>query len=333
MYHPSIGVVGYGTAQTFQAKERYMFMLMAIITEELGEEHGFAEPMSYEDANKCVLAASHDASERGNVPDMSTHVDKSHWPGHDETTAHDAKLRNELGDGNNTYAFVGKNYSVPVESQSAIGAITTVELQSLLQVPGASTKSWKDMYSKSEDVNGYSQVYGPAFRHNPWDRARMVKNVVAIYDELIAGVSEGAGKKLTDKVILAQYAHLLPSGLKHGSFSRLETQENQPSIKRARYIQLCKERNTEVKEAVKEAAAARKRAAQQNTGAGKKRRKVAKPQPEPSSGVTENTLEAERKCTEGGNMPSRCRHEPRVPPTAFSLYSAGRFGSLAELWA
>jgi hypothetical protein len=38
-------------------------------------------------------------------------------------------------------------------------------------------------------------------------------------------------------------------------------------------------------------------------------------------------------CTEGGNMPSRCRHESRVPPTAFSLYSAGRFGSLAELWA
>ena len=32
-------------------------------------------------------------------------------------------------------------------------------------------------------------------------------------------------------------------------------------------------------------------------------------------------------------MPSRCRHESRVPPTAFSLYSAGRFGSLAELWA
>jgi hypothetical protein len=103
------------------------------------------------------------------------------------------------------------------------------------------------------------------------------------YDELIAGVSEGAGKQLTDKVILAQYAHLLPSGLKHRAFSRLETQENQPSIKRARYIQLCKERKTEVKEAVKEAAAARKRAAQQNTGAGKKRRKVAKPQPEPSS--------------------------------------------------
>jgi len=39
------------------------------------------------------------------------------------------------------------------------------------------------------------------------------------------------------------------------------------------------------------------------------------------------------QCTEGGNMPSRCRHESRVPPTAFSLYSAGRFGSLAELWA
>ena len=38
-------------------------------------------------------------------------------------------------------------------------------------------------------------------------------------------------------------------------------------------------------------------------------------------------------CTEGGNMPSRCSHESRVPPTAFRLHSAGRFGSLAELWA
>jgi hypothetical protein len=54
-----------------------------------------------------------------------------------------------------------------------------------------------------------------------------------------------------------------------------------------------------VKEAVKEAAVARKRAAKQNAGAGKKRRKVAKQQPGPSPDMPENTLEVEDLFTDG----------------------------------
>jgi hypothetical protein len=140
------------------------------------------------------------------------------------------------------------------------------------------------MYSKSEAVSGYSQVYGREFGKNPWDADRMLENVNTIYDELISGVSEGVGKRLGDQKIVNQYANLLPSGFNEGSFKRWFRRQVQPSAKRDRYVELCKERKTEVA-AVKKEAAARKRAAKEHAGAGKKKRKVAKPQPGPSSGV------------------------------------------------
>jgi hypothetical protein len=164
------------------------------------------------------------------------------------------------------------------------------------------------MHSKSEDVNGYSQVHGPAFSHNPWDTARLHKNVDAIYDDLIAGVPKGAGKKLSFPAIATQYGNLLPSGMSSRSLDKwMLTAQVQPSIKikRARYVQLCAERRTEVAAAVKEEAA-RKRAAKQLAGKGKKRRKagngagkVAKQQPGPSSDMPENALEVEDLFTDG----------------------------------
>jgi hypothetical protein len=57
---------------------------------------------------------------------------------------------------------------------------------------------------------------------------------------------------------------------------------------------------------VKEASAARKRAAKQNAGAGKKRRKVAKPQPGPSSDVAQNALEVEDLFTDGAGAGAAC---------------------------
>jgi hypothetical protein len=304
MYHPSVAPVGYGTDQTFEAKERYTFMLMAI-TEELGTEHGFDQPFSYIKANRMVLDAAHEASSKKNVPDMATHPDKSDWPSKAETAAYDAKLRKELGDAHPPppppHTSDGlRKYSVPVENQSAIGAITTVELQSLLQEQGADA-SWKDMYSNSEDVNGYSQVYGIVFSHNPWDADRLLENVNAIYDDLISGVPKGDGKKLTDQKVVEKYGNLLPSGMNKRTFATYFRHQASASIKRARYAQLCKERRTEVKEA-KQEAAARKRAAKENAGAGKKKRKVAKPQPGPSSGVAENALEVEDLFTDGAGM-------------------------------
>jgi hypothetical protein len=142
-------------------------------------------------------------------------------------------------------------------------------------------------------VNGYSQVYGRVFSHNPWDADRLLENVNAIYDDLISGVPEGDGKKLTDQKVVEKYGNLLPSGMKAGStFTTYFKHQASASIKRGRYVQLCKERKTEVKEA-KQEAAARKRAAKQNAGAGKKKRKVAKPQPGPSLCAAENALEVE----------------------------------------
>jgi hypothetical protein len=51
------------------------------------------------------------------------------------------------------------------------------------------------MYSKSEAVNGYSQVYGREFGKNPWDADRMLKNVNTIYDDLISGYARNGRPK------------------------------------------------------------------------------------------------------------------------------------------
>jgi hypothetical protein len=48
-----------------------------------------------------------------------------------------------------------------------------------------------------------------------------------------------------------KYANLLPSGMmKAGTFTTYFKHQASASIKRGRYVQLCKERKTEVKEAV-----------------------------------------------------------------------------------